>query len=88
MAIALEHGLSPERSEVVFGAIIATAHIEAVVTGVDDAEYFAGEGQGVWFFGPFGWVLSDIVKLEHPLPCRGSQGLWGIGDELSARIGA
>lgn len=34
-----------------------------------------------WFFGPYGWVLTEAVMIE-PVPCRGFQKLWGVPDEL------
>lgn len=33
-----------------------------------------------WFQGPFGWLLEDVILLDHPIPCRGSQGFWRIPD--------
>ena len=29
-----------------------------------------------WFFGPYGWMWGDLIRLEHPIACRGKQGLW------------
>jgi hypothetical protein len=31
-----------------------------------------------WFFGPFGWVLDDVVALPRPVAHRGAQGLWVV----------
>jgi len=36
------------------------------------------ESADPWFVGPFGWVLSDVVVLPAPVPCRGAQGLWEV----------
>jgi hypothetical protein len=34
-------------------------------------------GQERWIFGPYCWVLDEVVAIE-PVPCKGSQGLWSI----------
>lgn len=45
-------------------------------------------GQQQWAFGPFVWVLKDMVILKEPVACKGGQGLWkvskrpGLLDEL------
>lgn len=31
--------------------------------------------------GPYLWILKDVRKLEHPIPCKGRQGLW-VSEEL------
>lgn len=31
--------------------------------------------------GPVLWILKDVRKLEHPIPCKGRQGLW-VSEEL------
>lgn len=38
-----------------------------------------------WFFGPFGWVLRDVVGLE-PIPCRGFQMLWELPADVKAEV--
>ncbi|MES1164176.1 MAG: hypothetical protein ABUR63_00345 [Verrucomicrobiota bacterium] len=35
-----------------------------------------------WFFGPFGWLLTDRKPLPAPVPCRGAQKLWRLPAEL------
>jgi hypothetical protein len=40
-------------------------------------------GQEKWFFGPYGWVLTDYVELPEAVPCVGERGLW----KLDARPG-
>lgn len=41
-----------------------------------------------WFFGPVGYVLSDVVALPRPIPCRGHQGFWTVDAIHAADIGA
>lgn len=58
------------------GCIVATALIDGCTMSSDDP----------WFFGPFGWLLSDIRILMQPLPARGMLGLWPVNDVLVAKI--
>lgn len=39
-----------------------------------------------WFFGPIGWVLEDVQKLEEPIPCRGMLDLWDVPQEISQAL--
>jgi hypothetical protein len=47
------------------GAIVAVATVVRVVEASADP----------WWFGPFGWVLEDVVAIE-PIPCAGRLSLW------------
>lgn len=58
----------PEMDVYQYGAVIAVARLKAVVK----------QSPSPWFFGPFGWVLSDVVALPVPVPCRGALGLWQL----------
>ncbi len=58
------------------GCIVATAIIDGCVTTSDDP----------WFFGPFGWLLSDLRVLARPVACRGMQGLWSVPEELRREV--
>jgi len=49
-------------------AIVAVARFGGVVTQSEDS----------WFFGPYGWLLEDVVVLRNPVRCRGMQGLWQL----------
>lgn len=39
-----------------------------------------------WFFGPKGWLITDLLLLEEPLPCRGMLGLWTIPNDIEMDI--
>lgn len=42
------------------------------------------ESDSPWFCGPVGWVMTDVLVLPEPVPCRGAQGLWEVpGDGLA-----
>jgi hypothetical protein len=39
-----------------------------------------------WFFGPYGWILENVVALREPVPCKGAQGLWTVPPDAAARV--
>lgn len=43
---------------------------------------------GLWFSGPIGWVLDEVITLAEPLPCRGAQGLWDVPADIERAIAA
>jgi len=70
------------------GAIVATCRIGAFVHGDIEAAKLIGKDQQRWFFGPHGWVLSEIEQLETPLLCRGYQKLWNIPLPIAYKLTA
>lgn len=38
-----------------------------------------------WFFGPYGWLLGDVIPLV-PFPCPGAQGLWDVHGGLLGNL--
>jgi len=53
------------------GCLVATAIIAGYVEGSSD----------VWFIeGGVGWLLTDIVKLQRTIPCKGQLRLWNFMD--------
>jgi activating signal cointegrator 1 len=36
--------------------------------------------------GRFGWLLSKIAPLPHPVPARGTLGLWKLSDQLEQQV--
>lgn len=63
-----EPGLLP------FGAIVATAVIEACVP----VERLIPDLFGDYSPGRYGWVLSGIEKLAAPVPAKGRQGIFTV----------
>jgi hypothetical protein len=47
--------------------------------------YELNENDWRWFFGPFGLVLRDTVRIE-PIPCRGQQKFWKLFPETQALV--
>ena len=66
----------PARRHHVYGAVVATAVIDRVVT----------DSGSPWFCGPFGWVLRDVVTLREPVPCKGALGLWTLSHEVEEAV--
>lgn len=69
------------------GVIVGVARVTGWVNGAPgQVESFAGMSRAraetvaasPWFFGPYGWVLEDVVALPQPVPHRGAQGLWVV----------
>jgi hypothetical protein len=65
-------------SGVVFGVVT----IDRVVT---DARTVL-PAQQRWFFGPCGWILSDLIILRDPVACRGAQGLRELPPDADAAV--
>lgn len=77
------------RSDYPAGVITAVATIVRVVdySGEPDRDpRTLPDGQGQWLFGPYGWLLSDVRKLELPIGLRGAQGLRRLDPELARRV--
>lgn len=36
--------------------------------------------------GSIGWVLSDVIVLLRPIPCKGAQGLWAVPEDVERQI--
>jgi len=57
------------------GCIVAVAKIAGCVMRSDDP----------WFSGPYGWLLSDVVKVQ-PIECTGSRGLWKLPELIHEQL--
>ena len=71
-------------SDLVFGAVIAIARLADCVK-IDDIHR---QPNGAWLsnhihvFGPWCWLLEDVVRLATPVPYTGVQGLFDIPDAV------
>lgn len=41
-----------------------------------------------WFFGPWGWPISEVRKLREPVPCKGALSLWRLPKDVEAQVRA
>ena len=56
------------------GMIIAVARFDGNIKDEDP-------GRSPWFFGPYGWLLSEVVEIE-PVLAKGQQGLWNLPEAV------
>lgn len=55
--------------------IVGVARVVDVITSASSG---LPKSQWHWYFGPFGWLLEEVIALPKPVPCRGAQGLWPL----------
>jgi hypothetical protein len=41
---------------------------------------------GLWLVGRRAWVLTDVQRLEAPIPCTGRLGLWDVPPAIQAQL--
>jgi hypothetical protein len=82
----IAHGFdAPARNALYLGGVIVgTAMIDRIVT---EPRTLAADQQR-WFFGPFGWLLSDVRILRQPVRAVGHEKLWEVPAELEAAVNA
>lgn len=50
-------------------------------------EIFLGPGKWLrWMFGPVAYILTDIVALPEPVPCKGRLGFWPVPPPVRAEM--
>lgn len=60
-----------------------------IAPGIVAVAKFGGtveESDDPWFEGPIGWVLSEVMVLPEPVPCRGAQGLWSVPEDVAVLV--
>jgi hypothetical protein len=60
------------------------ARLDSVYTSTGD-DHFPYD-QERWFFGPYGWFFSEVIRLSEPIHCRGYQGLWHVSEEIDEQL--
>jgi len=87
----------PARSAHPSAAIVAVVTVRGAVRQSDEPDVNReviglGMSEGTalcrspWFFGPWGWLCTDLLVLPHPIPCLGHQGLWHVPNDIAAEI--
>jgi hypothetical protein len=72
----------PNNADSPHSQIFAVCRVTGYVEDTSD-DRLTPEQRG-WFFGPYGWLLDDFVKLVDPVPCTGAMGLWGFDKKQEA----
>lgn len=87
-------GLPPKSKAI---GIIGTARIPGIVISDDSGRRVLHAGEwgevsplqtGPWFFGPYGWLLDQIIPFEEPIECKGFQRLWNIKPDHLEQVNA
>lgn len=81
-------GPTPDRDQLVFGALLGVVTPVRVVTSYAEAVEAVGARFAAWFTGPFGIVVTNVWRLGEPIPCRGRQGWWTLTPELESALRA
>ncbi len=98
--VAVHAGLTYDREGEAFLAALgihppAEAHLSSAVLGVariagcystDEPLVRPPADQERFLFGPYGWLLDDVVALDEPVGCRGARGLWVLPPDVEARV--
>jgi hypothetical protein len=71
-----QFGYDFRENEIPLMAVVATARLDGYVTASSDP----------WFFGPFGWRLSEVIALPEPVPCKGALGLWKMPRDIALAV--
>ncbi len=64
------------------GVIVGVATLDRVITN----DRTLSDHQKRWFFGEYGWVLTDRIALPSPVLCKGAQGLRILPMEATVEV--
>ena len=64
---------------VAVGRLVACHRVEAIRESLSEAERDVGDYRD----GRYAWEIADVVKLTHPVPWRGHQGLWSVPQDVA-----
>lgn len=74
----------PDRKAYPHSRIFAVCTLTGYVTS-ETAASLRREQQG-WYFGPYGWLLSDLVELAESVECKGALGLWRLPTNVLVEV--
>ena len=72
----------PELDTLDYSAICGVARVVDIVTK-SRSKWFRREDDDSHHYG---WVLSEITRLETPIPCKGSRGLWEVSPKIFREV--
>lgn len=68
--------------------VIGVATLVTYVTDARQIAEYTSPEQERWFFGPVGFVLSNVVALRDPIACKGALGFWRLGEDVEKKVRA
>lgn len=79
-------GLAVDDDEAIaISALVCTAVVKSVLdTRIDKGSVAMLHSEAAaivdspWFIGPVAWKLTDVRRLDKPIPCKGRLGLWTL----------
>lgn len=85
---SVEHALQRLPSRFPLGAIIGVAKIQDIRSTYELKLTISAIEKiyGDYSDGRFGWLLSDVIALPEPIPCKGALSLWDVPAEIEAEI--
>ena len=69
------------------GCLVAVADYKAV-DAIPENEFYAKQCRFWNEDYPNWWLLSNVKRLQKPIPCRGNVGMWQLDDELRVMANA
>jgi activating signal cointegrator 1 len=88
--------LGRDARELPTGVIVAVAEL----VSVEPTELLTNRARGIEALSPyefefgnyaprrFGWLLTDVRRLQKPIPCQGALGVWTAPPDIGRRISA
>jgi hypothetical protein len=67
------YGIRFSKEKLASGSVVGIARLQSVIT---EAE--VNRLTKRWFEGEFGLVLTDVIRLPHPVPVKGALSFWKL----------
>lgn len=81
-----ERNMMPDREDINSMAIVAVATLKKVYESADDIKRELGDYEAKFFFGPYGWHLTNIRPLMRPIGVPGHQKLWRLPEPVEWQV--
>jgi hypothetical protein len=75
-------------AELTVGAIIGIVTLVGCVSTSQALEMASDTEKEFGDYGPgrFAWQLSEALRFDEPIPCKGALGLWKVPDEIARAL--
>ncbi len=68
------------------GPTATAARLASALVGAATIYDCVSASDSPWFCGPFGFLLSHVVALPEPIPCKGALGLWDVPNTVEELV--